>query len=146
MKLSDLERFSIESTLHPSGRMSVSLFVLGDERVNGGNQRSLSMINVTDTGKNETEATQSGIKKALGVLEKLQPLADIIRVGVLDLKGDKKDGFTCTVQLGLFDRDSVEKGADLVRKKTLGFGSGSTADLAEKNALKSALDSIGEKV
>lgn len=142
MKLSDLKRFSLESQPHPTGRMSVSLFVLDDERVNDANQRSLSMINVTASGKDETDATKKGIDVCLSRLEKLQKHADIVKLGVLSLNQDNS-GFQCTVQLGLFDK--AESGADLIVKKTLGFGKGKTADKAEEAALESALELIGEK-
>ena len=142
MKLSDLNRFSIEAQPHDTGRMNVSLFVLDDERVDGGNQRALSMISITSSGKDETSATENGVKRALSKLKQLQPLADIVKLGVMALS-EANNEFSCTVQLGLFDK--ATEGADLIKKKTLGFGKGKDAETAEDNAIKSALKLIGAK-
>ena len=145
MKLSDLERFAIDSSILPSGRMGVSLTLLDSEKVNGGNQRSLSTISITSSGKNETVATQAGIDKCLDLLEKLQGLSEIVKFGVISLEQEGKGEFVCTSQLGLFEKDK-DGTADCIVKKTVGFGSGKDADTAERNALKSALSSIGENL
>lgn len=141
MELKDLGRFAVDAAPHPTHRMSVTVTQLADEKVDGGNQRSLSTVNVTSAGKTESDATQKGIKLALSRLSKLKDKADIIKLGVIDLSEADKV-FTAVVQLGLFDKSS--EGADLIKKKGLGFGTGKTADKAEEAAIESALELMGE--
>lgn len=141
MKLSDLKRFSVEAQPHPTGGMNVSLFVLGDERVDTGSQRSLDVVSIVTKGRTETVATQNGLDFALELLKDLKPKADIVKLGVRSL--DSEEGvFSASVELGLFDKS--EEGADLIKKKVLGFGKGSDVKEAQKDAVKNALKVIGE--
>jgi hypothetical protein len=143
MKLSELDRFSVEAEAHPSGGMMVSLFVLGDKRVDAGSQRSLDVVSVVSKGKDETDATSKGIEFALELLASLKKKADIIKLGVRLLSENEDGSYSATVQFGLFDK--AEEGADLIIKKTLGFGRGKDIKSAQKDALASALKIIGEK-
>lgn len=144
MKLSDLERFAIDSQVTPTGRMGVTLTVLDKDKVNGGNQRSLSTVSITSSGKNQTDATKKGVDKCLDLLGKLSPLSEVVKFGVISLD---QDGyvFSCTTQLGLFEK-ATDGTADVIVKKSLGFGEGKDADEAERNSLKSALSLLGEKI
>jgi len=144
MELKDLGRFAVDAAPHATGRMMVTVTQLAESKLDGGNQRSLSAINVTSGGKNESAATENGIKLALKRLTDLKGKSEIVKLGVVSLEENKKDNtFESVVQLGFFDKSN--DGADLIKKKCLGFGSGKTADAAEEAAIKSALSLMGEK-
>ena len=142
MNLSDLQRFSLEADIHPTGGISTTLFVLAGTKVDLGSQRQLDVINVVGEGKTEEEATANGTSFALEILESLSEKADIIKVGTRELIGSDDGSFNAKVQIGLFDR--AEEGADLVKKKGFGFGSGKSMKAAQEAAIESALRLIGE--
>lgn len=145
MKLSDVERFSLETEVHSSGGMSVTLFVLADKKLDAGNQRQLDVVNVVSDGKDEEEATAKGVDFSLEVLESLKSRADIVKVGVRELGKAEPNAkeFTAKVQVGLFDKQ--EEGADLIVKKGFGFGKDKDMKRAQKKAIASALRLMGEE-
>lgn len=143
MKLSDLQRFSLESDIHPVGGISTTLFVLGSQKVDVGSQRQLDVINLVAKGKNEEDATAKGTDFALEVLESLKGKADIVKVGVRELVfNEEVKMFESKVQVGLFDQEN--EGADLIRKKGFGFGVDKDLKKAQEKAIKSALRLMGE--
>jgi len=144
MNLSDLKRFKVETDVHPTGALNVTLFVLGDERMSAGTQKQLDVVGVVADGKNEEEATKNGQEFAVEVLGGLKGKADVVRVGTRDLMGSSDKGFTAKVQVGLFDKGGVDE-ADLIKKVGNGFGKGKTMKAAQEEAIASALRLMGEE-
>lgn len=142
MKLSDLQRFSVEVQPHATGGMEATLFVLGGTKIDSGSQRQLDMFSFVSKGKSEEDATANATDLCLEVLENTKDIADIVKVGVRELI--EVDGvFKAKVQVGLFDKES--EGADLIRKKGFGFGEAKDIKEAQKNAVESALRLMGER-
>lgn len=145
MKLKDLNRFSLETDIHATGGMTVSVFQLEDKKgIQAGTQRQTNVISLVTDGKNEEDATKNGIDFALEVLEGLKDHAEIVKVGVRELgKEPNGDLFSAVVQVGLFDKSS--EGADLIKKKGFGFGKNKNMKKAQQEAIESALRLMGEK-
>lgn len=144
MKLSDLKRFSIEQDLdRATGRISTKLFVLGDEGSNTA-QQQLDTISTLTSGSDENDAREKGIQKALDRLEFLQSkeLGPIVRLGIdsTEVNPDTNE-VAMRVSLGVYE--SRESGANLIVKRTFGFGNGETVSQAEERAVENALKTLG---
>lgn len=146
MKLSDLDRFAVESDKLPGNtpRLATRISVLTDKfHAESGRQAQTHTVTLSAEAVDEKEALEKSLHRSLSFLDQVKEKAYAVRGGIVQMTFDKSTGnYRAKAQLALLEEG--DGFAHPVKKSLSAFAEDKNPDKAEDKALATILETMGE--